>query len=216
MTGTFWIQFRGEYGILLIFFGEYICRAFFFETSWGVSTNPSEKNMIVNLDHLPQKRVVYIKKHVRIHHWSEKLRKPWLFQCFKIISILGIGSQQITNHECIQSYEWTQGYAASFAKNSLMAILYPNIRTNKQTKNIQGPFAQYGIPQQKPWKLLTCPFVQKICTAPTIRCFPTSPNHSQLIKKIPLHPNYQQIYPYLKNGWGWKRTSFLLGTPAYF
>lgn len=102
MTGTFWIQFRGEYGILLIFFGEYICRAFFFETSWGVSTNPSEKNMIVNLDHLPQNRVVYIKKHVRIHHWSEKHAKTMaVFQAHLIISIQGIGSQRITNHDCV-------------------------------------------------------------------------------------------------------------------
>ena len=162
MTGTFWIQFRGEYGILLIFFGEYICRAFFFETSWGVSTNPSEKKHDRQLGSSPPKTGLFtLKNMVRIHHWSEKHAKTMaVFQCFKIISILGIGSQRITNHECIQSYRWTQGYAASFAKNSLMAILYPN-NPNKQTKNIQGPFAQYGIPQQKPWKLLTFPFVQK-------------------------------------------------------
>ena len=200
------------------FFWWIICRAFLFETSWGVSTNPSEKkNMIVNLDHFHKNRVVYIKKHLSIHHRSEKHAKTMaVFQAHLIISILGIGSPTTSVSRATSGCRVTPPFLQTIF-NGYFISKHPNKQTNQEYQEYTRAICTIWNPSTKNHESFSLsPLFKRICTAPTIRCFPTSPNHSQLIKKIPLHPNYQQIYPYLKHGWGWKRTSFLLGKPAYF
>ena len=110
----------------------FLCRAFFFETSWGVSTNPSEKKTWSSTWIISPKTGLFtLKKHLRIHHRSEKLRKPWLFQCFKILFIQGIGSPTTSVSRATGGPRVTPSFLQTIF-NGYFISKHPNKQTNQE------------------------------------------------------------------------------------
>ena len=134
-------------------------QGFFLKLAGGFQPTHLKKNMIVNLDHFHKNRVVYIKKHLSIHHRSEKHAKTMaVFQAHLIISILGIGSPTTSVSRATSGCRVTPPFLQTIF-NGYFISKHPNKQTNQEYQEYTRAIC--GIPQPKTMKASHFPLCSK-------------------------------------------------------